>query len=328
MRRWQICAAGCLLAVAAAAQPALVCEAPVFRFPPTDNSGEVVHTFVLRNAGLAPLIIRRVRPDCGCLLVRTPPDAIAPGTSIELTARLDLKGRRGLQRRRIAVFSNDPLQPQLTLAMEGEALAPAGVYPERIFWGNIRGDRPAERSAMVEFRGAGTGNVTEVTINHTNFAADVETVAAGQAYRIALRAVPPLAPGRFNLPVIIRTDHPRHPELALRMSGRVVAAVFAIPDELALDLPAAPSGNVPAAGNALAILRALDNAPFKVLEIVPPAPGMEVRQRPLSRGGVRLELHNIPFSPDLDGSKVLIRTDHPDVPEIAIPLRVRAPESR
>lgn len=323
MRRWQISAAGWILALAAAAQPELICDAPVFRFPPTDNSREVAHTFVLRNAGRAPLIIRRVRPDCGCLLVRTPPDAIAPGAGIELTARLDLKGRRGRQRRRISVFSNDPRQPQLVLTMEGEALAPAGVYPERLFWGNIRGDQPAERSAMVEFRGAGTGGVREVTINHPRFAAEVETVAAGQTYRLALRTVPPLAPGRFDLPVAIRTDHPRFPELALRMSGRVVAAVFAIPDEFVLDLPAAETGAKPPTGNALAILRALDHASFRVLEVVPPAAGITVRQRPLSQGGVRLELQNIPLTPELDGRRVLIRTDRADVPEIAIPLRIR-----
>lgn len=314
--------------MAAAAQPALVCDAPEFNFPPTDNAGEIVHDFVLRNAGQAPLIIRRVHPDCGCLLVRTPPDAIAPGASIKLTARFMLKGRRGPQQRRITLFTNDPRQPRLVLTMAGEALAPAAVQPERLFWGNIRGDQPAAREALVEFQGAGAGSVRAVSVAHPGFAAAVETVATGRTYRIALRTIPPLAPGRFDVPVVIRTDHPRFPELTMRMSGRVVAAVFAIPDEIVLDLPAAETGANPATGNALAVLRALDNAPFQVLEVVPPAAGIAVRQRPLSQGGVRLELQNIPLAKALDGSRVLIRTDRADVPEIAIPLRVRAPEDR
>ncbi|MGI6087285.1 MAG: DUF1573 domain-containing protein [Kiritimatiellia bacterium] len=327
MCRWQTCLAGVFLALVATAQPKLECDAPVFQFPPTDNSLEVFHTFILRNAGSAPLIIHRVRPDCGCLLAHAPSEAIAPGAEFELAARLNLKGRRGNQTRRITIFSNAPCCPQLVLMMEGEALAPVGVYPERLLWGNIRGDRIAERSVMVEFRGAGEGSIREVSINHPHFTTEVDVVNTGQTYRVVFCTVPPLAPGRFSLPVTIHTDHPKTKKLSLQMSGRVVEAVFAIPDELVLSLPQAGEG-APVTTDALAVLRVLDQTPFQVLEVIPPAAGITVQQRRLSQGGMRLELQNIPLTPELDGSRVVIRTDRTDVPEIVIPLRVEKGDSQ
>ncbi|MCA1809186.1 MAG: DUF1573 domain-containing protein, partial [Lentisphaerae bacterium] len=133
--------------------PVAVCEDPVFNFPPTPDTEEIMHTFELRNQGKDDLVIRRVHADCGCLLVSVPRDILPPGESMELITRFILRGRRGLQRRRVTLDTNDPLQPALTLSLIGQVLVDAAVEPERLFFGNIRPDAAVSLEALVEFHG-------------------------------------------------------------------------------------------------------------------------------------------------------------------------------
>lgn len=300
------------------AQPLMVCSEPEYHFPPTANTGIVEHAFVLSNDGTAPLVIRRIQPDCGCVLVRTPPESIEPGGSIDIKTRFDLHGRRGEQRRRITVFSNARNQPRLVLTMIGEVVAEAAVTPDRLFWGNISGDREEQREALVEFSGVGNAVVTGVLSGHPGFEADIDIVDIGQTYRLIWRTDPSLAPQRFDFNSTIRTDHPRYPELTLRMSGRITAAVFVIPDEITLSTGARRVTDV------FLIVRAIAGESFDLLEVIPPLPEITVRRRDISGGGARVELRNVPVSSELDGKEIKLITNHPRTREIVVPIRVKS----
>ncbi len=300
----------------AQAQPRLFCELPSFEFAPLDNSQEVNHTFTLSNSGKSTLYIRRVRSDCGCLLVRPAPETIEPGGQIEIKARLILKGLRGSQKRKITVFSNDPQTPQLVLTIAGEVLAPVDLYPERLFWGHIHKSQAAENSFTVDFQGVGSGKITSVSIDNPAFTSTVETVLAAKVYDVTVKAVPPLTPGRFSHNISVTTDHPQFSNLTASMSGRVVESVFAIPDEIILE-------TAEKTGEALVILRSVNNVPFKVLEVIPPQPENKVRILELSSGAVRLDLSNLDLTKDLSGKKLLIKLDCPDLLELSIPLSAR-----
>lgn len=51
---------GCGAAAAAADLPAVVVPSPVYRFEPVIEGAEIVHEFVVRNTGSAPLEIQAV----------------------------------------------------------------------------------------------------------------------------------------------------------------------------------------------------------------------------------------------------------------------------
>ena len=69
-------------------------------------------------------------------------------------------------------------------------------------------------------------------------------------------------------------------------------------------------------------IRSRSGKPFKILKAETPDPGIVIATEPFA-GGHRLTLSNIlPFE-ELDGKEVVVVTDSPTMPRIAIPFRIR-----
>lgn len=73
----------------------------------TIKEGEKVFwNFRFTNTGNIPLIINRVKTDCGCTAPDYPRTPIAPGEEGAIKVTFDSKGRLGKQIKRITVLSN------------------------------------------------------------------------------------------------------------------------------------------------------------------------------------------------------------------------------
>ena len=68
-------------------------------------------TFRLRNSGGKALEINGIESNCECLSYELPKRVLAIGETIELEAVFDATKRIGLERKTLAIFSNDPLRP-------------------------------------------------------------------------------------------------------------------------------------------------------------------------------------------------------------------------
>lgn len=67
---------------------------------------KVFWNFKFTNTGTIPLIINRVKTDCGCTAPDYPKTPIAPGEEGRIKVTFDTKGRLGKQIKRITVLSN------------------------------------------------------------------------------------------------------------------------------------------------------------------------------------------------------------------------------
>jgi hypothetical protein len=71
------------------------------------DEGQVLEvSFRFRNTGDKPLVIKDVRPGCGCTLANKPEKPILPGEEGEINATFDSKGREGTQKKDIYVIAN------------------------------------------------------------------------------------------------------------------------------------------------------------------------------------------------------------------------------
>lgn len=71
------------------------------------NEGEkLAVTFHYKNIGNKPLVIRMVRPSCGCTLAETPGEPVAPGQTGEIKAMFNSEGKPGVQHKTISVDAN------------------------------------------------------------------------------------------------------------------------------------------------------------------------------------------------------------------------------
>jgi hypothetical protein len=71
-------------------------------------------SFVIKNIGLSPLLVRKVETSCTCIHVdsSTP---IAPGSTANLYFTFDPRGLKGIEEKRIVLYTNAPDQPIIQL---------------------------------------------------------------------------------------------------------------------------------------------------------------------------------------------------------------------
>ncbi len=87
--------------------PLLVIDTTNSNFGAVPNRGYATRTFMLKNAGDAPLHISHVQPTCGCTIAALGDSIVAPGKATDLKVRLSAAYRQpGNFYKTIAITSN------------------------------------------------------------------------------------------------------------------------------------------------------------------------------------------------------------------------------
>jgi len=73
--------------------------------------------FDFKNVGDAELIIERVVSSCGCTVSQVSLTHLKPGEVGQITAKINLSGKKGFIKKRISVFSNDNKNPRVILSI-------------------------------------------------------------------------------------------------------------------------------------------------------------------------------------------------------------------
>lgn len=128
------------------------------------------HTFELKNEGNEDLIIKQVKPTCGCTVAQvevengegargsyTFGDPIAPGRSVWVPAKLHTKNKSGHQTTRINVFSNDP-RGTIQLGLEADIDPFFAIAPRFLNFGQISvGDVVTKKAVISTTKGSPVG---------------------------------------------------------------------------------------------------------------------------------------------------------------------------
>jgi hypothetical protein len=77
------------------------------------------HQFTIQNAGDEPLLIRELKTSCGCTRAEISSKEIPPGETATLEAELSFRHRRGKERIRITLLTNDPKNPAYEVGLAG-----------------------------------------------------------------------------------------------------------------------------------------------------------------------------------------------------------------
>lgn len=135
-------------------------------------------TIPLRNDGDAPFTILRVNASCPCVLFDKPPvdkATVQPGATIQLPIRYDSKDRVGPQGAVVAIMTDDPENPALTLDVTAFIEALVVVRPPNgIVWGYVPRGKPIGKT--LEFAPGNTKNDIElIDIKSTHPGVSVST---------------------------------------------------------------------------------------------------------------------------------------------------------
>lgn len=114
-----------------------------------EGTEEVSHTFRVVNGGKEPLIIQDVQSSCGCTTVKAPKQPLLYRQTGEIGINVALKGGLGPQEFTVAVRSNDPHRPVVTLRIRGYVQGALVVAPSTIEFGEVAAGTSVESQLEV-----------------------------------------------------------------------------------------------------------------------------------------------------------------------------------
>jgi len=133
-----------------AKQPIISCNQPVYEFPERKRGEKVKHTFVIRNLGDAPLVIKRINSGCKCTAVKDYPKSIPPKGQGNFTFNVDTNTSSRIKTVTPSILSNDPKTPELKLAITGKLIQPILMEPSNgAQFGSIRPNQKIQPKKVV-----------------------------------------------------------------------------------------------------------------------------------------------------------------------------------
>ncbi|MFO7870955.1 MAG: DUF1573 domain-containing protein [Kiritimatiellia bacterium] len=296
--------------------PQIACRKPVHRFGTVDSDVVLKHSFTIENKGDSTLRIGRLRGCCGAEM-EIADRTIPPGSNTALNVRLALRNRRGEQRKSFYVASNDPNTPYFQLRFIGTAVAAVDIAPRTVKFGSLTAAERAEKTVNINCREGFGFNITNAVCEAEEFTVRIQRTG-GREHEILVRTVPPIKKGVTRATVKLLTDHAELREIGVPVLAAVSGDLVVVPSEITL---VETKGDAEPLTRYIAV-RSRTGKAFRVIGVVPPDPGIAVRAALLGGSGYRFKLENLTAFPDLGGKSLIIKTDHEEGREIAVPFKV------
>jgi hypothetical protein len=102
--------------------PKLAVPQPNFDFGNIKQGDIVIHEFIITNSGDDKLLIKDIRPSCGCTAAKPEKDSLKPGESVKIKVEFNSAGREGMQHKYVYVSTNDKDQPEFRLKFMANVL--------------------------------------------------------------------------------------------------------------------------------------------------------------------------------------------------------------
>jgi len=211
--------------------PRIVFEQTEYSFGRVEQGATAAHEFRFSNDGGMNLTVDKVRVGCDCPADLNADRFIPPGGAGRIRLTCTTQNAFGVQRRTATVYSNDPQQPVVVLALLGAVDAEVAVEPSPLYVGRVRRGQRALRGATVRSEGGSA----------------VDLIVAADAPFTVVRA-PAAGDATVRFDIVIKRDARAGPiDQQLRVqrpSGEVLLEVPVIgevsPDDASAAAPVAP----------------------------------------------------------------------------------------
>jgi hypothetical protein len=196
----------------------------------------VKYDFVVKNIGDAPLNILNVRPACGCTVAEFDKE-IAPGEEGKISAAVDTRNfSYGEQVKTIAVKTDDPVEPNVSLRISVVVSAYIRVLPRDRLVFSAREGYGDERKLVLhaeddkdepfEVRSATTDTeyveVTYEKVKEQVVQVEPNVIARRDDYILTVKLSPETPVGYITgRKIIVKTTHEKMPEIKINLSARV-----------------------------------------------------------------------------------------------------------
>ncbi len=300
-----------------AAGPKLVCDESIYNFGEREEGGTVEHTFLVKNIGTEPADMTQLEAQCGCAVLDTASDTLAPGEETPMTVVVSFGEERGVYTKSLDILAQDDAHNALTLTLEGFITPTMYVLPDRLELGRIDAGRKTTRTAIVVFAQEEPVKIKTITSDVGTNVLEVKALS-DCLYRVTVQVAPSKGSSRIQSRVLLYTDSPDHPMVTIPVTATVLSDLAASPSEILV------TGAQTESVTRFAVVRSPKGRQFQITDVQCPD-SLKVKVEPLGSAGYRLEISGLTNSADLDGKSVRITTSLTTAGPLEIPLRVSAP---
>ncbi|MCD6051268.1 MAG: hypothetical protein K0Q55_2672 [Verrucomicrobia bacterium] len=205
----------------------------------------VTGVFKFKNTGDGILKIEAPKPSCGCTLAELKPDTLNPGESGELPFTMHLGQSKAIFDKHIAVKSNDPTTPEVTLSIKADytplyEINPLTLAPKLAFGVNDT----AQFTTLTRHDGKPL-KIAKVEVSQPWIKATVEPEAKKNASSANIRVAIQRdgAPRRFNEYVHVYVEgQTNKPVASIYVYGQIMGEISVTPEALYWSITDAPTG--------------------------------------------------------------------------------------
>ena len=284
------------------------------------------HTFVLKNAGTADLLVTDVKPACGCT-VSEYDKVIKPGGEGKIALTVDTKNLQGATSKTALVQTNDPAMPQTTLYVMAFVKPYVDVLPYGFFRIQALTGEPAT-SELVLASDEPTFAPTKVEAPYKFLKTaltevpEKERIAGKGAkqYKLALTAPADAPEGLLSGYVKLQTGVVKQPDLEISISGYIKPTVTITPNTINF-------GNFDPKGEAVRRnVMLINNNPqrenFAVTKAETSVSGISAAIVPVDKGRIRVDLSvDEKIKKGVFEGELKIQTNDTAKSNVSIPIR-------
>ena len=221
----------------------------------TVPQGQVLDAnFKLVNEGTKPLLVKGVRPTCGCTVAEFDRE-IQPGAAGWVKAKLDTTGFAGPISKSILIVTDDPTTPTSSVIIKADVKPFIEALPRPLLRFNaVQGETSSQKVTVVSDQ-PDAFNVTGVESDAPFVTASVRKLGEDELikgkhqdqYEVTVTLAPDSPVGPVNATLTVLTSHPKASKLQLKVYGVVRALLHVTPPELqfgAVEAALKPGRNV------------------------------------------------------------------------------------
>jgi hypothetical protein len=272
----------------------------------------VPFSFELKNVGGGTLHITDIRPGCGCTVVELGKRDLAAGEKTTVHGTLTLSKVEGIVEKPLALHSDDPARPAVTLLLHVNVIPGLAGVPKKVVFGNVLPDVVDEKKYLLQLSDGNRLDVRSVSTTSSH----VQAVLDRQGGSLTVRLVPPLPPGPLKGVIHIESTSAEYGDYDVLVSADVAGELTVTPAELELRYAPAES-----------LIRYIVVSPgktkeFSITSVTVGCEGADAQVVAMEGGSYRVRITNLRGDPVYNGRDIRIRTTVPTMPEIVVPICV------
>ena len=228
------------VAVQAEGTPKIQFDQTVYDFGKTSQVATVSGVFTFKNTGDGILKVEPPKPSCGCSVAELKPDTLAPGATGELSFTLNLGVSRATLEKHIAVRSNDPQTPDVSLTIKVDYTPLYDVNPMTLAPNLAFGVNDATQFTTITRTDGKPLRIIKLDTSKPWIKATVEPDAKADesAARIRIAIQRDGSPRRFNEYVQVYTaEQTNTPASSIYLYGQITGEVSLSPEALYWSIP-------------------------------------------------------------------------------------------